>query len=167
MLVNLTLKHKSDFYRWICNKFSVKYSLSIFLPERNNIWVENYIKTISENDNLWNQVIVEKDKNIGYCGLSNISLSNKNAEYFILIGDNEFWGKGIGTAVGKKVLYYGFEQLRLNRIWLTVSSLNAGAIKSYQKLGFKKEGIMREASFRDSKYHDKIVMGILKKEWQE
>lgn len=38
-------------------------------------------------------------------------------------------------------------------------------MKAYKKAGFKEEGRLRQASYRDSKYHDKIVMSILRKEW--
>ena len=72
---------------------------------------------------------------------------------------------GFGTSAGHDVLQHGFNNLKLNRIWLTVSETNNAAIRSYTKLGFMVEGRMRESCFRDDKYHDKIVMGVLKHEW--
>lgn len=65
------------------------------------------------------------------------------------------------------VLEYGFNNIGLHRIWLTVSSPNLGAIRSYEKLGFHKEGVMREACNRENSFHDKIVMGILCHEWEK
>jgi len=106
-------------------------------------WISTYLKSILDNKNSREQVISVDGFNIGYCELSNISQSNNSAEYFILIGDGDYWCKGIATEVGKRVLDYGFSKLGLHRIWLTVSSLNAGAIKSYSKLGYKKEGVIR------------------------
>ena len=164
-LTALTLDHMDDFHRWVKNKESVKYSLSAFQPSRDRKWIEDYIKVQLDNDKTWDRVIICDGCNIGYCGLSGISLSNRSAEFYILIGDDELWGKGIGTKAGYEVLNYGFSQVGLHRIWLTVSSLNLGAIRSYMKLGYIKEGIMREAAFRDGKFHDKIVMGMLKSEW--
>jgi len=49
-------------------------------------------------------------------------------------------------------------ELGLHRIWLTVSEFNYGGIKSYKNLGFIEEGRMKDACFRDKKFHDKIVM---------
>jgi len=63
------------------------------------------------------------------------------------------------------VLEYGFGQLQLHRIWLTVSECNSGAIRSYRKLGFTEEGTMRDACLRDGRYHNKVVMGLLRREW--
>jgi RimJ/RimL family protein N-acetyltransferase len=102
---------------------------------------------------------------VGYCGLSNISLKNSNAEYFILIGDNKYWNKGIGSRAGFEVMRYGFTKLHLHRIWLTVSECNPGAIKSYKKIGFKMEGRLRESCYRNGVYHDKIIMGMLSDEY--
>lgn len=165
MIENLTTNHLKDFYRWISNKPAVEYSLSAFLPERDEVWVKQYLTKILDDTTCWNQAIVVDGIAIGYCGLSNISLQNRSAEYFILIGDDDYWNKGIGTQAGIQVLKYGFDTLQLHRIWLTVSECNHGAIRSYVKLGFKLEGKMREACQRRDEYHHKIVMGILSGEF--
>ena len=107
----------------------------------------------------------DDQKPIGYCGLVNISGTNGSAEYFILIGHQSDWNKGYGTEAGRKVLEEGFSGMGLNRIWLTVSEPNGGAIRSYRNLGFSEEGRMRKACFRDGGYHDKIVMSVLREEW--
>ena len=135
------------------------------MPERDIEWSRKYLKETISNPSCWNQAISVDGVKIGYCGLCNMSELNKNAEYFILIGDDSYWGMGLGTSAGHAVLQYGFYNLKLNRIWLTVSETNNAAIRSYAKLGFFAEGRMREACFRDNKYHDKIVMSVLKHEW--
>jgi RimJ/RimL family protein N-acetyltransferase len=165
MIKDLTKRHIPDFLRWISNKSAVEYSLTAFHAERDIHWVEQYVTRIIDEETNWNQVIEIDGLAIGYCGLSNISDQNRNAEYFILIGDDRFWNRGIGTKAGLEVLRHGFNVLRLHRIWLTVSECNKGAIKSYDKLGFKMEGRMRESCYRNGKYHDKILMGILSEEW--
>jgi RimJ/RimL family protein N-acetyltransferase len=50
---------------------------------------------------------------------------------------------------------------------LTVSSLNTGGVKAYKKAGFQQEGVLRQSCYRDGAYHDKIVMAILRPEWEE
>jgi RimJ/RimL family protein N-acetyltransferase len=59
----------------------------------------------------------------------------------------------------------GFQELNLHRIMLTVSDENKRAIKAYAKANFKTEGVMKQACYRDDKYHDKIIMAILREEW--
>ncbi len=59
----------------------------------------------------------------------------------------------------------GFEELNLNCIMLTVSEPNYAAIKAYKNAGFKIEGRMHQACYRDNKFHDKLIMSILRDEW--
>ena len=101
IIEKLTRNHLSDFCRWISNKVAVKYSLSAFLPERDAAWVEKYIIGILNDKTCWNQVIVANGVAVGYCGLSNISIQNRSAEYFILIGNEGDWNKGFGTQAGE------------------------------------------------------------------
>jgi RimJ/RimL family protein N-acetyltransferase len=63
------------------------------------------------------------------------------------------------------VIDYGFCHLNLHRVHLTVLKTNDRAISLYEKLGFKTEGILRDEQFRDGRYVDVIVMGILENEW--
>jgi len=84
-LENLTIGHTSDFHRWVSNKTAVKYSLSAFSPNRDVNWIRAYIESLIANQSSWEEVIVQDEQGIGYCGVSNISKTNKCAEYFILI----------------------------------------------------------------------------------
>lgn len=63
------------------------------------------------------------------------------------------------------VVDYGFRQLNLHRVCLTVLKTNERAIDLYNKLGFKTEGILRDEQFRDGHYIDVLVMSILEHEW--
>lgn len=167
-LVPLSEDHCVSFLEWISDKTVVKYSLSLFQKDRDIRWVKGYIRKINTTSTSFNRTIINivDQKPIGYCGLSNISKTNNSAEYFILIGKKSNWNKGFGTEAGMEILREAFLQMSLNRVWLTVSEYNIGAIKSYEKMGFSKEGKMRQACFRDGKYHDKIVMSILREEWR-
>lgn len=103
---------------------------------------------------------------IGYAGLSGISTTNQSGEYFIFIGERAQWGKGVGTAVTKQILHLAFTSQHLNRVMLTVSEGNTGGLRAYTKAGFLVEGRLREAACRQGVFHDKIVMSVLKADWQ-
>jgi RimJ/RimL family protein N-acetyltransferase len=60
---------------------------------------------------------------------------------------------------------FAFEQLNLNKVRLRVYDFNLRGIKSYLKLGFKQEGVLRQELFKDGKYHDIVMMGLLREEW--
>ena len=74
--------------------------------------------------------------------------------------------KGYGTQVYGGILKYFFDALGMNRIWLCVLDINPGARDLYKKIGFKAEGRMRQAIWRNGGWHDYIVMSILGEEYR-
>ena len=65
------------------------------------------------------------------------------------------------------MLDHAFNQLDLHRVFLFVLDFNPRAIRAYEKVGFKKEGVFREHGYRNGEYCDDHVMGILESEWRE
>lgn len=104
---------------------------------------------------------------IGNVGLHRIDWKNRTATLGIVIGEREFWGKGYGTEAVRTMLRYAFGELGLNRVELETYSFNPRAIRCYEKAGFRREGIRRQALYRNGKFHDVILMGILRDEFKE
>jgi RimJ/RimL family protein N-acetyltransferase len=104
---------------------------------------------------------------IGNVGLHRIDWKNRTATLGIVIGEREYWGKGYGTEAVRTMLRYAFEELGLNRVELETYSFNPRAIRCYEKAGFKREGVRRQALYRNGKFHDVILMGILRDEFEE
>lgn len=157
------------FYKWINDDEVIKYSLPLFLKISTKDEINKWYKKLIENNEIINFGIFLKttDELIGYAGICDISEINKSGEFYIFIGEKKMWGKGIGTVVTEQILKIGFLDYKLNRIFLTVSELNIGGIKAYENAGFKFEGQLRQACYRDNKYHDKLIMSMLKSEWKE
>ncbi|SHE36359.1 Protein N-acetyltransferase, RimJ/RimL family [Marinitoga hydrogenitolerans DSM 16785] len=107
---------------------------------------------------------IEDNKYIGGCGINEIDWKNSVATVGIFIG-KPFWNKGYGTEAMKLLVNFVFNEMNINKVKLSVFSFNKRAIRSYEKIGFKVEGVLREEIFRDGIYHDEIIMGILRKEW--
>jgi RimJ/RimL family protein N-acetyltransferase len=107
----------------------------------------------------------EKDEMIGWGGLYSINWISRSAEYRVFIGNKSCRNKGIGTEVAKVIIKYGFEKLNLNKVLLGVNTSHKGAVRSYEKAGFVKEGILRQEIYRNSKYYDVVRMGILREEY--
>jgi len=158
----------SLFYTWINDKEVIQYSLSLFSKINTQQQIDEWFNSLlhdTKNINL-GIYISETDKFIGYAGICNISKTNKSAEFFIFIGDKTYWNKGIGTQVCRSIQEIAFYKENLNRLMLTVSEPNHGAIHAYKKAGFIQEGILRKSCLRNNKYHDKIIMSILKDEYK-
>lgn len=101
---------------------------------------------------------------VGLSHLSGIDPINSVAELGIVVAP-QARGKGIGKCACALLCAYGFGQINLNRIWLRVATDNHSAIGVYLNLGFRQEGTLREATFRNGSYSDVAVMGMLKREW--
>ncbi|MEH6443029.1 MAG: GNAT family protein [Oceanospirillaceae bacterium] len=157
-----------QFYEWSCDRDVTIYSLSSYAYPQSKSDISAWLSTINSNPKSVSFGICSNENHqlIGYAGISGISTLNRKGEYFILIGNKEYWGKGIGTVITKLVTNYAIQTLGLHRIQLTASSLNIGAIKAYEKAGYQHEGVMRQSGFRDGKFVDKVLMSVLASEWK-
>ena len=108
----------------------------------------------------------ETKKQVGQTAFFRVDYISRAAVFYLAILDTAYWSKGFGTEATQLMVDYAFETLNLNRIQLHVSAENTPAIKIYQKAGFVKEGVLRQAMFRNGDYVDFCVMGILKQEWK-
>lgn len=101
---------------------------------------------------------------IGCTGLHYIDFRARSAEFGIFLGTDR--GTGRGKEALSMLCKYGFEELNLHKIWAEVYSGN-DSINLYHKLGFKDEGLLRDAYFHEGKYGNSIMMGLLEDEWRE
>lgn len=103
---------------------------------------------------------------IGLIELDGIEWTHGEGWLGIGLGARDCWGQGYGTDAVKLILRYGFTELNLHRISLTVFAYNSRAIRLYRRLGFVEEGRAREFLQRDGRRWDMIFMGLLRTEWQ-
>ena len=164
---NLKPSDVAYFKDWIFDKEVIRYSMTKYHRISTELEVVKWFHSTLFDSNSFNLGMVDSvsKKLIGYAGIAALNEIDGNGEYFIFIGNKSYWGKGIASSVTKEILKLGFEKLNLHRIFLTASSRNPGAIRAYEKAGFIHEGRMREAFYRNGEYSDKIIMGILKKEY--
>ncbi len=106
-----------------------------------------------------------EDRMIGFVAIHGIEWNNQAGKISIGIGDPEYRGQGYGTDAMRLALRYAFEELNLHRLGLNVNANNPGAIRVYEKLGFRHEGVVREAIHRDAEWVDRLYMGLLRSEW--
>ena len=107
----------------------------------------------------------EDDEKIGMVSLMEINNTIGKAEIGLWITP-EHQEEGYGTEASKLVTDYGFDELRLNRIFARVYDNNPRSISIWEKLDYRKEGILREAGFKEGKFVNLLIYGILKKEWE-
>ena len=104
-------------------------------------------------------------EHIGNVKLGPINWIHRYAPYSIVIGNKDYWGKGVCTEVTSLVCHHAFESLNLNRVHLGVVDKNISAVKAYEKIGFKVEGVSKKYFWANNEYHDNINMALLREEY--
>jgi RimJ/RimL family protein N-acetyltransferase len=132
---------------------------------------ETYIERFNPGHEGPNAVVfhlrtLEEDRLIGFVAIHTIEWNNQAGLLSIGIGEPGYRGHGYGADALQLALRYAFDELNLHRVGLDVISNNAQAIRAYERVGFKHEGVQREAVLRDGQRHGRIIMGILREEWK-
>jgi RimJ/RimL family protein N-acetyltransferase len=157
----------SLYHRWI-NDFEVtRYYLDTPRPqtlEERAVWYERMSVGDAQNiDFLIYELATMRP--IGRVGLEDISYQHRRASIGILIGEKDCWGKGYGTEATRLTLDYGFRQLGLHNIMLSVSSAHAAALRAYTRAGFHVIGARRECRREGDSALDSIFMDCLATEF--
>jgi ribosomal-protein-alanine N-acetyltransferase len=108
----------------------------------------------------WAIHLKSDNKHIGNIKIDPVNFKHGFAEYGIMLGEKEEWGKGYGKEASKRIIDFCFEELNLRKVCLGVVSDNIFAVELYKKLGFEIEGRYKNHAKYDGKYRDIIRMAI-------
>lgn len=128
-------------------------------PDVDANWFNSYLNARDRNVRL---AIVDDDETLVGCSyLLNISWVHRSAEFAIMIGVKDRWKRGIGSWAARATLEHAFSDLQLQRVWLHVNRDNERARRMYEQVGFRHEGTLRSALFKNGRYVDVDSMAIL------
>ncbi|OTW72557.1 GNAT family N-acetyltransferase [Bacillus thuringiensis serovar roskildiensis] len=167
-MIKLETFNKSDFKQlmgWIdSEEFLIQWSGNAFAYPLNEQQLENYIESL--NTLVFKVIDEESKKVVGHISLGQIDNINKSARIGkVLVGDTKMRGRSIGKHMMKAVLQIAFEELKLHRVTLGVYDFNTSAISCYEKIGFVKEGLLRESKKVGETYWNLWEMSMLEYEW--
>jgi RimJ/RimL family protein N-acetyltransferase len=120
----------------------------------------------SSNKFIYKAVDEALNKTIGHISLGGIDRFNRSGRIGKVLVGHPYQGKGYGKQMINKVLNIGFDEQKLHKISLGVFDFNLQAIRCYEKSGFVKEGLIRDARRYGDTYWNLIEMGILEDEWK-
>ncbi len=103
---------------------------------------------------------------LGWCTARTGDRKHVNANLGIGLGEKEFWGKGYGTEAVGLLLEVVFDQQAWHRAELYTLAENLRAIRSAEKVGFRRCAEERESAFYNGAYHNVIEMELLRSEWE-
>ncbi|MBS1620043.1 MAG: GNAT family N-acetyltransferase [Bacteroidetes bacterium] len=164
--ISLRVLNKKDvegnYRNWLNDQEIVQYNSHGRFPMTPEKLFE-YVEAVQKSNSALVLAVIELDSNkhIGNISLQNINWIDRNAEIAFLLGEKDYWGKGVMPEAGQLLMRHGFETLNLHRIYCGTSSANTGMQKLAEKLGMNREGVRKEALFKDGVYQDIIEYGIL------
>lgn len=125
---------------------------------------ENWVRTMVDTGKVVQFIIEDlaEGQAVGSVYFRDIDKEHAKAEYGIFIGEDSSVGKGFGSEAAQLAVLYGFEELGLHKIFLRAFADNAGAIRSYEKAGFVKEGYFKDDVCIDGRFKDLVFMAIIK-----
>lgn len=173
-LIRLEYFDRQDFdllISWIDSpEFLIQWAGPNFSYPLNEDQLNQYIKGANKKHSqayIYKVVLNKTNATIGHISLKNVDIKNRSARIGkVLLGDTSIRGKGIGQKMVTAILEIAFNDLSLHRVSLGVFDFNESAIRSYEKVGFVKEGLLRDVRKVDDEYWSLWEMSILEDEWR-
>ena len=109
----------------------------------------------------------EEDGAVGIATLVDIDWKNRHATHGIKIANKKHRARGIGTDTVMAIMRYAFDELQLNRLDSSRFPNNKPSKKLYTKCGWVEEGVRRNYIFKNGKYRDLVITGIMADEYHE
>lgn len=162
VLTALSAEDSSPLFAWINDRALVELSAP-FRPisqAEHDVWFDQ----IRQREDVRIFGIREEGRLVGSCQLHSIHPVHRSAELQIRIGAEDARGRGVGQEALRQLLRYGFEELGLHRIYLHVLATNERAIRTYERAGFRREGVLREAALIEGAWTEVILMAMLRHE---
>ena len=109
----------------------------------------------------------QSDELIGAIGLHKIDWVHRHGDISVVLGNREYWGKGIGAEAIRAVVRHAFTKLNFHKLTAGMWSVNLSSRKAFEKNGFRQEGQIREQYYYEDSYVDEIRLGLLQADWAE
>ena len=127
----------------------------------------SFQKMQADSSRVWFAIVAQDDgRVIGECGLLRMFPAWRTTDLSIILGDKTAWGKGYGQDAIYLLLDYAFGYLNFHRVAIGVVGSNDRALRFYEKVGFKKEGLQRDGYYFNHTYQDFVMMSILEDEFR-
>lgn len=134
-------------------------------PEELQSYFEKTQQAFIEQSQLrWGLVSREDGRVIGVCSLYAIDAGNLRADIGYIL-HREAWGQGLMQEALTAIFDYAFEVMSLRRIEADIDPRNTASIAVLEKLGFQREGLLKERWLVDGEVSDSLMMGLLRSSW--
>jgi len=166
-LRSIEKKDLDQYYNWVNDPELARLILGTIVSYSKEQIIKIYDSYIQSynNDLLFAIEAIKEEVPVGFCFLRNVHPIHRHGELEqFFIGEKKYRNNGYGKDAIETLLKYCFTELNLNRLWSIIYGYNLAAIQFYEKCGFLKEGTLRQIQFTMGKYHDGVIMAILKED---
>lgn len=154
--------------RWINDPEASRYLL--YVRAVGEAGEESWIASMDDKnapDSLHLAIVLKKgDRHIGNVGFHNIDWVHRHAVTGTLIGEKDCWGLGYASEAKGLLLAHGFDSMGLHHVTATAFAENVRSCRQLEKSGYMLEGRLREHVFREGRWHDDLMYGILENDWR-
>lgn len=144
--------------KWINDPENNRY-LHYDLPLREDKTFEWYKKNKDRSDRA-DYTIIYNNERAGLIGLLNIDDRNRKAEYYICLGGKKYKGKGIAYKATIELIKLAHTKFNLQKIYLFTEKDNIAAQKLFEKVGFEKEGLLKNDLIYNGRKIDRYIYGL-------
>lgn len=150
------------YLEWLNDPEVNEYSRRLIGPT-NDLSSRKFIDCLGQDEHILAIFLKGSGEHVGNIQFGSINWKDSCAEIRIVVGDKNVWGKGVGTEAIYLVTKHLFEVAGLNRV--EANTCNPAFEKCMSKLGWTKEGTMRQKFYLNKKFHDYHFYSILAKDF--
>jgi RimJ/RimL family protein N-acetyltransferase len=142
-----------EYYQWMNDSEVNQYLETRFIPQS----IESIRKYVEKFDGSMNEIFLaiclkENDKHIGNIKLGPINWIHRFSDVSLILGDKNYWGKGIATEAIKLITNYAFTVLNLHKLRAGCYEQNVASKKAFEKAGYGVESVFNKQYMFNSKY---------------
>jgi len=154
------------YLRWFNDPEVCRYNSHHVFPYRREEALA-YIERVARSQRDLALAIVQRSdgRHIGNIALQAIDPVNRTAEFAIVVGERDCWGKGYSKEAALPLLRHGFTALNLNRIYCGTPADHLPMRRLATSLGMQEEGVRRQALYKENQYLDLVEYGLLRPEY--
>lgn len=166
----IEVRHAEELHALIAGSFEHIREWSAWLTEkespleRTREWIGMNLARFANNESftigIWHQ-----DALAGQIDFGNISWNDRKFEIGYWLGE-AFQGRGLVTKSCRALIDHGFHELEFNRVEMRCAVENKKSRRIPERLGFREEGLLRQAGWLHDRFVDEVIYGLLASEWR-
>ncbi len=113
----------------------------------------------------WGVEVIDSGEVVGTCTLASLDFENRRAELGFSLA-KRYWGSGYMSDALPALIKFAFDEMKLHRIWADTDPRNQRSIRALERLGFHREGVLREHYLIHGEPQHAVVYGLLRSDWK-